>query len=187
MKNILCKFLVLVMILSLSSVAFAGDFSIQVISGPEPEEENTVNMDDIKVGDVVEIDSYGIVEITAAKTADTFGNRRASYSTQGSGDEADFVVVWISVINTGKQSRSFAKDCEVKVVFDDDYEFAGWFGQADKQGFLLKENDYTPVEQLYKGYYMFGCTLPNFVIESKKELKMTFTLDGNEFTYFFRK
>ena len=40
---------------------------------------------------------------------------------------------------------------------------------------------------MYTGIFVFGCTLPNSVVESKAPLRIEINLGGNELTYNIRK
>ena len=98
---------------------------------------------------------------------------------------------------------------------DDEYEFAGWVRQfnhdyyttvyrksyegtyyttgTDADGrfytdYAISAENEEPISQMYTGHYVFGCTLPNVVVEEKNtSLKMVVAIDGNEFTYYIRK
>ncbi len=192
MRRILCLSLVLVLLLGLPGAAYAVDFGVQVIGGPAAAEES-VSLDDMKLEEEVEVDGYGILTVKDFNFQDTFLRWRKGLDSAErirSGDDADFAVLNMSIVNTALTTRSFARECEVKVVFDDVYEYAGWFMQAKAYSdgwYGLNEADYSSIDPLYEGFYMFGCALPNFVVNSKKPLAMIITLDGNEITYNIRK
>ena len=192
MKQLLCLALALIMLCSLSEAAFASEFGVQVINGPEAEEE-PVSLDDIKIEEPVEVDGYGIVTVKGFDFRDKFYRyRQGKYDAESikSGDGADFAMLNVSIINTALKSRSFARECEVKAVFDEVYEYAGWFMEAQpyKEGWYgLNEADYAPVDPLYEGFYIFGCAVPNYVVNSTKPLQLIITVDGNEIIYNIRK
>ena len=111
----------------------------------------------------------------------------------------------MDITNTTTKSKDFLSSCGVKIIFDDIYEYAGWvyqvnynnetykdsyFGNdSDIQNFrwAINEADNFVIDPMYVGHYIFGCTVPNAVVESKNPLKMVITLDGNEITYNVRK
>lgn len=53
-----------------------------------------------------------------------------SYILQNkSGEKASFAWFAVDITNMQKEPLVFGENCEVKVVFDDEYEFGGWFRQ----------------------------------------------------------
>ena len=120
-----------------------------------------------------------------------------------SGTSADFAWLIINITNMQKQEAFFLKDASVKVVFNDDYEYAGWIRQfnydynkavfrADYDGVyanaaVLDPANEEAVGMLYTGTYAIGCTLPNVVVEGKAPLRVIITLGANELTYNIRK
>ena len=114
----------------------------------------------------------------------------------------------MDILNTTTKSMNYLADCTVTVIFDDTYEFAGWCYQQNynnatykdiyrggveedkgKQNvnWVIDEADNFVIDPMYKGHYVFGCTIPNASVESKAPLKMIITIDGNEITYNIRK
>lgn len=103
--------------------------------------------------------------------------------------EADYVVLYMDIVNTTAQTVDFIKNCTVKVVFED-IEYLGWYYQQDfdlNRAKWIDVSDVFSIGPYYTGHYVFGCTLPNAVIQSTKPLKMIVTIDGNELTYNIRK
>lgn len=182
------------MLLSLSALAFADEFGVQIISRPEEETAETSSLDDMKIEEEVEIDGYGIVTVKSFDIVDDFyrwNKNQTSHRMIESGDDADFALMYLSIINTATTARSFARECEVKLVFDEIYEYGGWIIQAksysDAAWRGLNEADYYAIEPLYEGCYMIGGAIPNYVVNNKKPLAMIITIDGNEMTYNIRK
>lgn len=107
-----------------------------------------------------------------------------------SGTQADFAFLTMDILNTTTGKVDFLKDCSVKVIFDDTVEYAGWSYQCDMDlnrcTWISSENNFV-IDPYYAGHYVFGCTLPNAVVNSKKPLRMEITIDGNEITYNIRK
>lgn len=107
-----------------------------------------------------------------------------------SGTQAEFAILDIDVMNTTTKSVDFIKDATVKVIFDDRVEYQGWIRQKDYDlnicTWLDPSNNF-PIDPYYVGHYVFGCTLPNPVVESKLPLRMVINMGGNEITYHIRK
>ncbi len=124
-----------------------------------------------------------------------------------SGTSADFAWLAMDVINAKKQDFNFLEEATVSVFFEDngdEYEYAGWvrqmnfdfnqavfrfggYDQAYAPTAVVAPVDVSPVGMLYTGNYVFGCTLPNMVVESKAPLRMVIKLGENELTYNIRK
>lgn len=138
----------------------------------------------------------------ACDTKDT-GNYFSQMSWKDSGTSADFLWLVMDITNMQKTDISFMQEASVKVVFDDDYEFGGWVRQFnyDYNTFVhryvwdkpfaspavIDPLDEEPIDMLYTGSYAFGCTVPMYVLESKKPLRMEIVLGDNELTYHVRK
>lgn len=128
-----------------------------------------------------------------------------------SGDTADFVWLLADVTNLQKTGVEFTEEAVVKVVYQDDYEFSGWVRQIvydhmenqngdkkvsrygfDKEDYpseiVMNPAKVETVEMMYTGTYVFGCTLPNYVLEDKASpLRIEIQLGENDLTYNIRK
>jgi len=126
-----------------------------------------------------------------------------------SGEAADFAWLSLDVTNMQKQPIKFSEEAEITVVYDDEYEFAGWLRQynydydlvrgysgdnesiQDTEGTevraALDPMDEEEIDMMYTGHFIFGCTLPNAAINGAEPLKMIIKLGGNELTYHIRK
>lgn len=210
MKKILSMLLVLSMLLT-ASAALAENMGVQVIGGPATETE-PVSLDDFKLNTEAEIEGYGILYATEFVFKDQLGYYRSGktdvYDTSDfykSGNEADYALLKMDITNTSTKPHDFLASCEVKVVFDDVYEYGGWFYQYNYNNKTYKSNnsgedsqkqntnwvinaaDQFAIDPMYQGHFVFGCTLPNAVVNSKAPLRMTIMIDGNEITYNIRK
>ena len=215
MKKILSMLLVFLMLLSASAVLAEG-MGVQVIGGPEAESE-PVSLDDIKLNTDAEIDGYAIISPKSFAFVDWLGTYRpgenSTYYSNNfhdselylSGEDADYALLKIDITNTARSTKNFISQCEVKVVFDDKYEYAGWafqynynnstrknnsFGitsECQNTEWVIDKTDIFSIDPMYSGHYCFGCTLPNAVVKSKNPLRMVITIDGNEITYNIRK
>ena len=129
MKRLLSLILALVMVLSLPGLAFAADIGVQQIGGGEEEETEPVSLDDLKINREVEIEGWGILTLTRFEFADHLyhNDKGRSYgSWYESGKEADYALLRMDITNTTKKEKDYLTEVEVKVVYDDDYEFQGW-------------------------------------------------------------
>ena len=129
---------------------------------------------------------------------------------------AEFAFLVADVTNLQKKDVKFMENASVTVYYDnDEYEFAGWVRQfnhdyyttvyrksyegtyyttgTDSDGryytdYAISIENEEPISQMYTGHYVFGCTLPNVVVQEKNtSLKMVISMEGNEFTYYIRK
>lgn len=206
------KFLSVMLVISIlfgCAVAFAeNNMAVQVIGGPDVDSE-PVSLDDVKLNVDAEIEGYGIITPTSFQFSNYFGvyrqGRKNSSEEFDSGKEAEYAVLYVNILNTAIQSKNYLANYEVKAVFDDVYEYAGWAWQQDynnatwssssypdsskKQNLVYGINsaDIFAIEPMYQGHYIFGCTLPNAIVNSKKPLRLVITIDGNEITYNIRK
>ena len=202
--------LVLCLMMLLTSAAFAEGMGVQVIGGPAVETE-PVSLDDFKLEVDVEIDGYGILRGTSFEFQDLLGYYKKGNELDGynhtyySNQEADFAILRMDITNTALRAHNFIGACEVRAVYDEVYEYAGWFYQSNynnrndnwsgytcdrnnqSRRYAIHKDDVFPIDPMYQGHYIFGCTLPNAVINSKKPLKLIITIDGNEITYNIRK
>lgn len=191
MKRFLGLALVIIMMLSMAA-ANAEDMGVQIISAPAQETEE-VSLDDLKLNTEVTVEGWGMLKATSYDVVDTLRYYpNTSYTnTYSSGEEADYAILSMDILNITTVSHDYLLDCTVKVVFDEDFEFAGWcyqrnFDYSNKNAALGKNLTFS-IDPMYVGHYYFGCTLPNAVIDSKAPLYMVITIDGNEITYNIRK
>ena len=215
MKKILSMLLVLMMLLT-ASAALADGMGVQVIGGPETETE-PVSLDDVIIGTGVEIPGYGIITPTDFRFKDILTQYQAGRGSDNpyyygsnfeSGEEAEYAVLSMDILNTTTKTHQYIGNCSVIVVYDDTYEYGGWCYQRNynnktnnniysggvkedcgKQNtnWVIDPADNFEIDPMYAGHYVFGCTLPNAVVNSKKPLRLVITIDGNELTYNIRK
>lgn len=239
MKKLLAALLLAAMLLT--SAAFAEDLGVQII-GEENKASDELMLDDMKLGQSYRIDGYAIVEPLAFDYYDCFAQYELdfpgdnSHGNDHSGDSAvvywdsgswyyphacwndsstnaDFAWLTIDLTNLRKSDVKFMEEITVKVIYDDEYEYAGWVRQfnhnyftpvyrkAHEGKYYVVESDekfeYTDfaldpaneeaVGQMYTGSYVFGCTLPNAVVNGKEPLRMEIKLGNSELTYNIRK
>ena len=216
MKKILSMLIGLSMLLSATAALAEGGLGVQVIGGQKTETE-PVSLDDIKLNAEIEIEGYATITPTSFAFQDGLGAYQAGKNTPAvpgarfydyywSGTEAEYAILFMDMLNITAKPQDYLANCEVKVVYDDSFEYAGWYYQrnydnltndrnyeldADKDhqntNWAINPADQFAINSMYEGHYIFGCTLPNAVVNSKKPLRMVITIDGNELTYNIRK
>ncbi len=201
MKNWLAGLLVLAMLATMAMPALAADMGVQIIGGPEEEETEPVSMDDIKIDAKIEIPGYGNLTPTSFEYLDKMTVYYAGDPYYGetfsSGAEAEYALLKMDILNTTTADRNYISSCEVKVIYDEDFEYQGWCYQYDwnksngdskkSANQPINSADVFPIEPMYMGHYCFGCTLPNAVVEGTAPLSLVINIDGNELTYNVRK
>ena len=121
-----------------------------------------------------------------------------------SGNESEFAWLKVDIQNLQKTAVGFMKNINIKVIYDDEYEYNGWVRQFNydySKSEIYRYKGTTPIgwpvclspidemsiSPMYKGHYAFGCTLPNFIVEDKNSpLRMVIKLDEHELTYNIR-
>lgn len=172
----------------------SGDpMAVTLIAGPEEEEAEPVSLDDVKLGKEFKIEGFGNLTFTDYQVLDSVRYKTSGgWNTYESGEEADYVNLFADVLNTNVKPKDYLSDVDVKAIYDDTYEYAGWAYQinydGDKNTYLPHENDFFfSINPMYTGHYVYGATLPNAVINGKEELRLELKIDGNEMTYYIRK
>ena len=216
MKKVLWKMCLLALAALLCLPAAAEGMEVQIIAGPETGVK-TATLDDIQIGAAIEVDDNCIFTPTSYMVADSLntykeGSTNATNSGYGrhgwtsyiSGNEAEFALLRMDILNLQLAPVNFLEQAEVKVVYDDTYEFAGWCYQYNYDNtyddtiydseeiqdantqFVIHHDDEFAISPMYTGHYVFGCTLPNSVIESDLPMRMEIKVAGNELTYNIR-
>ena len=193
MKKIIALLLTLLIVGS-SMAALAEDTGIQIIGGNDKPAE-AVNLDNMKVGETAEIEGFGEITITYADWRDSIGYRYSDgYRSLSwkSGAEAEYLYLKIRILNTQKKAQNYLNMFgDVVCEFDDGFQFAGWYRQREEDsddGYLYESStDGYDISPLYAGQYGVIVTLPNYVVDSKAPLSVTFKIGENEFTYHHRK
>ena len=205
-KMLACLIAVVLWLVPLGAFAEMG---VQIIGGGEMSSD-TVSLDDMQTGAAAEVDGWGTITLTDCKFQDElYQYKEGKHEVAGnwnvfkSGEEADYLVVKLDILNNTKAERNYLSDVEVKAVFMDDVEFAGWSYQynwdngvknsdwGELNGIQNKEMVISAADQFaimpfYIGHYCFGCTLPNTVVTSSEPLRLEVKIDGNELTYNLR-
>ena len=213
MKKIVLSLFVLTFI---ACTVFADDsMGVKMIS-KNGDASSTVSLDDLQLNVEVPIEGYGILKATSFEFFDWLGYYGEGQTGVGNkkwyttGTEADFAMLRMDIVNRMTKPKNFIENVKVKVVFEDYYEYEGWCYQfnydnsytadysaayfnrnvdANKQNtkWVISTKDNFEIKPMYTGHYVFGCTLPNAIIDSKSPLRMEITMDGNVITYNIRK
>ena len=209
-----------VMLLAVLTLCFAANNSMGVKALGDKTAAEKVSVDNLVVDKEVEIEDYAIVKPTEFGYFNYLGFYNEGFNSPGggyswdstcwhsnSGNEAEFAILRVDLTNLALEAKDFLKNCSVKVVFNDKYEYEGWLYQSNynnssyngmyyyleedngnqNKRFAIDPKDQFAISPMYVGHYIFGCTLPNAIVESTKPLKMIITIDGNELTYNIRK
>ncbi|MBQ8086803.1 MAG: hypothetical protein IJ234_00050 [Clostridia bacterium] len=222
----------MIVLLIVFPCAFASDLGVQVIGGDYS--IDIASLDDVQLGNSYEIPNYAKFNPQTFTFVDSFaeygqgynGDNTTSNSTgtgtkyvytskssskyltkmfwNDSGASAEYAWLVMDITNLSRDNVDFLSDSDVKVIYQEEYEFAGWVRQFNfdyNQRVYRHAYDYVAaptavlnpeapesIPMLYTGNYVFGCTLPNAVVEDKAgSLKMVITINGNEITYAIRK
>ena len=182
------------------------------LNGSEAAANASSDPGDLKPKAAAELSDWGLISCERAVFQDSLGyyreGEREVYDSYGdyyqSQVEAEFALVYISILNLKNTPVNFQDTCEVKVVYNDEYEFKGWCYQrnydnavyddapvpGDKgnqnQNWVINEADNFPIQPLFAGHYILGCTLPNAVVEGKEPLQLIAKIRGEEIVYNIR-
>lgn len=227
MKKLLA---LLTIVALLTGLACAEDLQVQIIGG-EDVPQMTLDLDDMQLGQTYEIDGYARVTPVSFEFMEKFiqydagapgdntshgtNHSKVCHATNAyngyyehlnwmrSGVNADFAWLLMDITNTQKSAVNFIQEATVKVIFDEEYEYAGWVRQfnydydlngayydGDDQGDFIRAAldpvDEESIDMMYTGHYVFGCTLPTAVVNGTEPLRMVIDLGGNELTYNIR-
>lgn len=195
MRKLICVFMAVMMIMLTGVHACADDTGVMVIGGPESEAE-TVNLDDIQKDQTVKIAGFGDIKMSWQFVdyipTGLYESGDVSQSLE-SGLDAEYLCICINILNTQKTEVDFKSLFgDVVCTFGDGYQFAGWVRQErrvhDTYWTMCESADsHYAIASLYDGYFDVVVTLPNYVVESKEPLSVTFSIGDNEFTCNIRK
>ena len=192
MKRLLA---ILLVILCTMSTSYAE--GVVILSSPDVNNAPiSGSPDDMKPDEPIDLGDrvYTVLEY---KTQDYYISSGLMLNKISSGSEAEYLIIWMEVLNFSNKEQVFFKDADVVITYESErgpYQFGGFVRQA--QGFYeydsKRATDYNQdsliaIQPLYKGYYMIGCAVPNFVIENPGELKMDITTGNTTLTYYVRK
>lgn len=180
-------FVICAVFVSFNSV-FAQNLEIQIINAPDAQSAGC-KLNDLKIGSEVNIEGFGLLKLTEFAFWDDLyvGN----CDSKESGVEADYAVLNFNITNLNYSAKNYLENISVKVIYDNFYEFGGWAFQKNinnNHSFqTINSSENFAIAPFYQGHYKVGATLPNYVIQSKKPLKIVVIIDDIEFTYNIRK
>jgi hypothetical protein len=193
MKKILSLVLAAVLLLG-CSVTFAeggDDTGIQMIGGSQDDAAGAVNLDDWKESETAEIPDFANITLVSVKFQDKI--EVDPWTRFESGAQAEYLRIRMHFLNTKKTAFNFLNVFgDVICNFGEGYQFGGWKRQEwlrnNKEWYVCeKAEDCSDIDPLYEGYFDVMVTLPNYVVESKEPLSVTFTIGQSEFTVNVRK
>lgn len=210
----------------------AEDLEVQMIGGGDTA-AGAASLDDVQLEEIYEIEGFARIQPLSFEFVNYFNqyevgmNGNNEYSTdyifgqaywgsdwgnqyynniyyKDSGENTDFAWFLVDITNRQQEAAGFmGESTQVKVVFDEDYEYAGWVRQFnydydterqfddEVEGKFIRAaiqpDSEELLEKMYTGHYVFGCTLPNEVVNGEEPLSMIITLGDNEITYNIRK
>jgi len=151
------------------------------------------------------IDALGSYRAGVHSIQDYYSSESDTAQYYSSGVEADYCIFRVDILNTQLRAIDYINDYTVVVTSDDIYQFAGWAYQYNYDNsstskgnrnigienanitYVIDPSDNFAIDPMYAGHYVFGCTLPNTIIESKTPLRMDITIGDVEMTYYIRK
>lgn len=113
-----------------------------------------------------------------------------------SGSQADFICLGLAILNKSSAYIDLTQTATVNVIFrggtatGEPIEYTGWIRQCDPDKSLqypVNPADNFAVGPYFTGYYLFGCTLPNAILENAGPLRMEVTIGDIVLTYHIRK
>ncbi|RKJ51753.1 YARHG domain-containing protein [bacterium 1XD42-54] len=170
-----------------------------VLHQNEKAEADATAVGDLKIGDTVEIDGFGELTVLSFEFADTFQHLYDGMNKiQMSGDDADYAILKIRVLNTTTSKKKYLNDFSVKMKSDEKYGYQGWAFQyetdSENENAVIamdvseaEQKGLREIESLCEGYYMFGCTLPQEIVTGNGRLSMEIDFDGNKMIYYVQR
>lgn len=136
---------------------------------------------------------------TYAKGSRYFDSDALKYS----GEEMDYALLYVNILNETAETRDYLKNATVTVVVGDSgVSFEGfarqrnydneenffWDPHKNEQNiyYSIHEDDQFAITPFMNGHFLFGCKLPNAVFTTDMTVKMIITLDDHQFVYTIR-
>ncbi|MBQ8110548.1 MAG: SH3 domain-containing protein [Clostridia bacterium] len=167
--------------------------------------------DDVQIGVAVSMGQKGSATVTGFSFKDQIGFYQAGAHSVGSaqdyylsGSDADFAVLKMDITNGEGTQVDYLANCKVQVS-DGTNTYGGWAFQQNpdnasamdisygfdsgvqNQNWVINAADNHAIAPAAQGHYMFGCTLPNAVVNATGLLKMTVTVRDSSFVYYIRR
>ena len=176
MKKLTVLLITLVIMVNVTTV-FAADLGVQIIEPIEGDSSRPRgSIDDMKINVPVEVEDFGTITPLVYEFVDTIDYEQGEWDRGGgkdgffkSGTEADYIILKLDILNTTFSSIDYTNDVTVTVYYKDTYELNGFIYQINLDaGSYVKSNATKAIEPFYLGHYLFGCTLPNSIVNDQK-------------------
>lgn len=204
MKKFIVMLLTIQLICRMAIIATA-ESSLDFFASTEKQQ-----YDDVQIGQIFSIDMFGEVTITDCTFISEIGYYQAGNQTVGSsddyyrsGEEAQFAVLSVDIVDTQPVEYDYLQSYEVR-AFDGKNTYGGWAFQKNfnnsivddisygvdsglqNTNWVINAADNYAIQPSDTGHYVFGCTLPNTVINGRGQLKLSFSIENYEFVYYLR-
>ena len=184
------RIMVLLVALILSCTVFSAFAEgVIILSSPDMNRSSgNSSLDDMKLGEPIDTGDR-IYTPQKYETKDMI--QTTAYDYIKSGAEAEFLTLWIDVLNFSNKEQILLHDAQIVATYESDrgaYQFGGNIYQCLESCGPVKYNaeNMKPIQPLYNGYYLIYCAVPNFVINNAGELKLEITSGTTKLTYFVR-
>ena len=173
-----------------------------------------VKMDNVHLHERVTIPDWGTIYFTDLKVQDKLGyfekghtgtSERDFDKFYSSGLEAKYVILQVSIVNRGSEPYFVPSNVSVVLEYDNNFQFRGWCyqynhnnmfstntyvngGDFAKQNlnYVISHDDEYAVAPGKIGYYCFGCTVPNAIVNGQEPLRMIIRIEDKEITFVIR-
>ena len=182
MKKFLCLLLTFILLLTCAPALAEG---VTLLSSPDMQEpEYTGALDDLKIGVGIDL---GDRIYTPVKGGFYDGYR----GMDGSGSQAEYLLLFVDVLNLAALKQSFFKEAQVVVTYTNqrgEYKYGGFVRQSytNDDYYNKGQKDFWDIDPLYTANYVFGCALPNFVVNTAGRIVMEITIGDTVMTWVYR-
>ena len=193
-------------------IALALIGCLPAVAGEKPAFEFIVPVTEAELlpGAAVDVGGQFTVSTTAFDFEDDLGYYRPGSDRVGaagdyyhSGADAEFAVLRVDIDNGSRTARNFLQDCEVR-AYDGVHTYGGWAFQqnfangisadlsygrdSERQNirWAISAEDVYDIAPSARGHYIFGCTLPNEVVEGEGPLWFEITMKEAKLAYHIR-
>ncbi len=191
MKKILSMLLILAMLLT-STVSVSTE-GVNIIESPDiPQDTTSGSLDDLKVDTPVDLGDRIYTPVKIEIRDKYFRNGESAFSDRygNSGSENEFICLWLEALNLSNDKMMYFKDASVVVIYENDrgtYKFGGFTRQCrDDYEAYYAQDGFQSVGVLLKSTFLFGCTIPNYVVENPGSITMEITTDDTVMTCIIR-
>lgn len=198
--------LVIAFLLLLSSIAALSETGFEFFLPDSPG-----LYDNIQIGEPVSVDASFAFTATSFDYETSIGFYQAGTADVGSSEDyynteegTQFAILKADIDNLDVAAFNYLENCEIK-VFDEKNTYGGWAFQqnfnnsimadlsygkdSERQNtnWVINKSDVFAIEPSGRGHYVFGCTLPNDVVNKNTPLRMEITIRGTNLIFYIRK